>query len=135
MNVLLSVKPQYIESILNGDKKYEFRKQMFKRGPIDLVFIYASSPIKKIVGYFKFEEIIEDHPKILWTKLSEVSGLNEDDFFNYFKNKDIGYAIKIDDFKKFSYPAHPNNIIKHFHPPQSFCYVELDPSYERILKL
>jgi predicted transcriptional regulator len=29
MNVLLSMKPKYVEKVLSGDKRYEFRK----RGP------------------------------------------------------------------------------------------------------
>jgi len=134
MNVLLSVKPKYVNSILKGKKEYEFRKKMFKKGPINFIFIYSSSPVKKIVGYFKLGEIIEDHPKMLWDKLSGVSGLNKEEFLDYFKNKEIGYALKITDLKRFKIPENPNYLIKNFHPPQSFCYVDITQSCESLIK-
>ena len=40
-----------------GVKKYEFRKQIFKRN-IKKVYIYESYPVKKIVGAFVVGEII-----------------------------------------------------------------------------
>lgn len=132
MNVLLSVRPKYIDSILSGRKKFEFRKQKFKRAPINFIFIYVSAPVKKIVGYFELKEIIEDQPKNLWKKLSSDSGLNEEEFSNYFQNKEIGYAIKITDFKKFKKPETPNNIVKNFHPPQSFCYIDIIQNFESL---
>ena len=30
MDVLLSIKPKYVDAILKGEKKYEFRKIIFK---------------------------------------------------------------------------------------------------------
>ncbi len=51
MNVIFSIKPKYVERILSGEKKYEFRKRIWKK-QVDRVFIYASSPVKKIVASF-----------------------------------------------------------------------------------
>jgi len=50
MNVLLSVKPKYAEEIISGRKKYEFRKSIFKREDIKKMYIYSSSPVKKIIA-------------------------------------------------------------------------------------
>ena len=58
MNVILSIKPKYCEKIINGKKKVEFRRKIFKNeNKIDLVFMYSTSPVKKIVGFFKIESI------------------------------------------------------------------------------
>lgn len=35
MKILLSIKPQYVEKIISGEKRYEFRKKEFKRRDID----------------------------------------------------------------------------------------------------
>ena len=100
MEVLLSIKPQYVEEIIKGKKRYEFRKKVFKND-VNEVYIYSSSPVKKIVGYFKFDNIVEDHSENLWRNFKEYSGINEDEFFEYFKEKNKGFAIEINQLKIF----------------------------------
>ena len=58
MNVLLSIRPKYVEEIIKGNKRYEFRKSIFKKN-VDEVWIYATSPTKKIVGTFVIGKIID----------------------------------------------------------------------------
>jgi len=52
MNVFLLSKPEYAFAILNGTKRYEFRKAMFRKD-VDKVVVYATAPYKKVIGYFK----------------------------------------------------------------------------------
>lgn len=61
MNLLMSIKPEFVKRILAGEKLYEFRKTIFKQN-VDKVFIYSTDPDKKIVGYFEVGEIIRDTP-------------------------------------------------------------------------
>jgi type I restriction enzyme S subunit len=49
MNVLLSIRPKYVEEIIKGNKRYEFRKSIFKK-KVDEVWIYATSPTKKLLA-------------------------------------------------------------------------------------
>ena len=102
MNVLLSIKPRYVEAILKGDKRYEFRKNIFRHKDVEYVYIYATAPVKKLVGFFKIGDIIEDHPVCLWDQLGDVSGLNEREFFSYFADNDRGFAIEIQSVVEFS---------------------------------
>ncbi len=124
MNVLLSIKPRYAELIMAGRKKYEFRKYKFNDKHICWVYLYATSPVKKIVGAFKIGDIIRDHPRNLWDQLNEHSGVDEVDFFNYFKNSKVGYAIEIKYVETFGDPIDPKKVIPGFKPPQSFCYLK-----------
>ena len=62
MDVLLSIKPKYVKSIIEGEKRYEFRKTIFKNREINRIYIYSSSPVKKIVASFVIGTILEDHP-------------------------------------------------------------------------
>jgi len=66
-----------------------------------MVFIYSSSPQKKIVACFRVGKIVEGHPDYLWELFWDVSGLNEEEFFDYFSDRDTGYAIRIDDLEPF----------------------------------
>jgi len=125
MEVLLSIKPRYVEEIIKGNKKYEFRKKVFKRKKsVDGIYIYSSSPVKKIVGYFTFESIIEDHPRTLWENFKEFSGIGEFEFFEYFKERDTGFAIEISQLELFDEPLDPKLLIPNFVAPQSFRYIK-----------
>ena len=122
MNVLLSIKPTYIEEIQKGNKGYEFRRAIFKNKPDEIV-IYASSPVKKIIGSFSVGEIIEDTPDNLWNNFKEKAGINKKDFFEYFKGKTNGFALEIKEFKPLSEPFDPYKNMPQFRPPQSFAYI------------
>jgi len=125
MNVLLSIKPKYVEEIINGNKRYEFRKSIFRcREDVELVYVYSTSPVKKIVGVFTIETIIEDHPRKLWENFREFSGIGEEEFFSYFGGHKKGFAIGIGNVEVFEDPIDPKNSIPGFVPPQSFRYVE-----------
>ena len=88
--VLLSIKPKYVKDILSGVKQYEFRKQIFKNESAKTVFIYSSSPQKKIVACFRVGKIVEGHPDYLWEQFWDVSGVSEQEFFEYFSDRDTG---------------------------------------------
>ena len=126
INVLLSIKPVYVDEILTGRKTFEFRKSIFKKEGIAKVFIYSSSPVKKIVASFEIARIIANSPQKLWEKCQKYGGISENDFFDYFKNSEIGYAIEIANLKKFPEPINPYKIKKDFRPPQSYRYLPLD---------
>ncbi len=124
MNVLLSIKPKYVEAIMNGEKRYEFRKTIFRNKNTKRVYIYASAPVKKIVGSFLIGNIIEDEPERLWEEFNKFSGISDVEFFNYFNGKDRGFAIEIETVEEFDTPIDPRETIQNFVPPQSFFYIE-----------
>ena len=125
MNVLLSIKPKYITEIRKGNKKYEFRKLIWKHGiNIENVYIYSSAPIKKIVGMFALGNVFEDNPSNLWNMFKDLSGLDEKEFFNYFKNYEKGFAIEIKTIEFFNIPIDPFQEFSNFKPPQSFYYFD-----------
>jgi predicted transcriptional regulator len=133
MNVILSIKPQYANAIITGEKKVEFRKLTFKR-EVKKVYIYSSAPEQRIIGYFLIEDIISDSPKGLWKKFKKVGVINEGDFFEYFSNKEIGYSIRIKSVKKFRNQLDPKQIFVDFVPPQSYMYCGEIESSARTLK-
>ena len=122
MNAILSIKPKYVNAILEGDKRYEFRKTSFRRD-VKEVFVYATKPIGKIVCKFYVGEIIEDKPEKLWKNYRDLSGLTEEEFFTYFSGMRKGVAIEIEDVEKFKEPIDPKMIYPEFTPPQSWIYL------------
>ena len=122
MKVLLSIKPEFAERIFDGSKKYEFRRAIFKNPNIKTVIVYASSPVQRVIGEFDIEIILSDSPKILWEKTKEDSGISKEFFFDYFSERDIGFAIKVKKTRLFKNSRCLRSSYNRT-PPQSFCYV------------
>ncbi|MCC7571697.1 hypothetical protein KO465_10350 [Candidatus Micrarchaeota archaeon] len=122
MKVLLSIKPEFAEMIFNGTKKYEFRRTIFKDKNVNIVVVYASSPIQRVIGEFEIDTILNDNLQELWNRTKYYSGISEDYFFEYFNNREHGYAIKI---KKTRMYKQKLSLKDDFNmtPPQSFRYM------------
>lgn len=122
MKVLLSIRPQFVDQIFEGKKKFEYRRSIFKRTDIESVLVYASSPVQKIVGEIFFDKIIYDELGQLWDQTRDHSGISEKYFRTYFVGKEKGYAIAIRDYQRFESPL---NLQEKYGvtPPQSFMYI------------
>jgi len=123
MKVLLSIKPEFTRLIFGGTKKYEYRKVIFNCSGVKRVVVYASHPIKKIIGEIEIEEIIYDEPQSLWEKTEQHSGVSEEFFFSYFSGRERGYAIKIKTADLYEEPVDPYAAMENFTAPQSFMYL------------
>ena len=123
MKILLSIKPEYSEKILSGEKKYEFRKTK-PRGSIEKIFIYESHPTKHIVGWFTIKGILSGTPDIIWEKCKKESGIEEDRYFNYCEDNNIIHAFEIETLHQYNKPINPFKMMSGFKPPQNFLYLE-----------
>ncbi len=124
MNLILSIRPEYVREIMEGQKKYEFRRSIFKNREVKTIYIYTTSPVKKIEGRFSLGGIYEGHPKLLWRRYGAFSGLKKGSFFDYFRGTEHGYAIRIECLRRFKEPVNPKCEIPGFNPPQNFCYFD-----------
>ena len=125
MDIILSIKPKYCEKIVSGAKRVEFRKRFISNADkIEFVYMYATYPIKKIVGTFRIDSIVRGSPSDLWRKFKSISGISRDEFFRHFGSKEAIFAIKIKNVKLFNPPIDPNLLFPNFTSPRSFQYVK-----------
>lgn len=122
MRVLLSIKPEFALKIFNGSKMYEYRRVIFKQVEVTKVVVYASDPIKKVIGEFEIGGILYEEPETLWAKTKDHAGISKKRFLEYFSNKTKGYAIKIESARMYDTPL-PLNSFMISSPPQSFIYL------------
>lgn len=122
MKVLLSIKPEFALKIFDGSKKYEYRRAIFKRGEVTTIVVYASHPIKRVIGEFAIGDILHDETQMLWVKTKDHAGITEKRFLEYFRDKTKGYAIKIKSTKMYNDPL-PLDSFMISTPPQSFIYL------------
>lgn len=134
MDALLAIEPEFAHKILSGKKRYEFRKTTFGDAEeVDVVYLYASSPERMIVGGFVSSRIVPATPTELWELFGDESGIESvDRFMEYFDGADVGYAIEIDDVYEFDEYVDPRAVFKNFSPPMSFHY--LNTESEQVLR-
>lgn len=124
MKILLSIRPEYAKKIFEGEKKYEYRRRLFKRNDIESIIVYVTKPVGKVIGEFEIAEILEDDPMVIWDKTKMYSGINKNDYIEYFRGNDKGFAISIKNTTVYTKPLD----LKELDPkikmaPQSFMYI------------
>ncbi|HEL2041511.1 ASCH domain-containing protein [Streptococcus suis] len=124
MKALLSIKPEFVAEIIEGRKKFEYRKKVFKRSDISSIVVYATKPYGKVVGEFEIAEIIEENLDTLWNETRKFSGISEEFFYDYFKDRESGFAIKIKKFIEYEEHLELSEFDSSIKvAPQSFCYI------------
>lgn len=123
-SVLLSIKPEFAEAILEGTKKFEFRRKVFRKPEVGIIVVYASTPICRVIGEFRLAGILTMSPSALWAATCSAAGIDRRYFDNYFAGREEAYALKVKNPRKYKVPL---DLRTHFgvdRPPQSFCYLK-----------
>lgn len=119
--IILSIHPEFVKKIIDGTKKYEYRRRIPKKD-ITKIYIYETCPTKKIIGEVRVAEIIKEEPSNLWKLTKQQSGIKKKFFDEYFKGLSIAYAYKIDDLLIYDKPRDLSDYgLKQ--APQSYAYV------------
>lgn len=119
----MSIKPEYAHAIEKGEKLVEFRKKPLANSVVR-VYVYASAPVKRVIGCFQVKGIVCDTPEALWTRYSNVGCIAKDKFYKYYEGKLKAYGILIERFEKFETYKDPKDIDESFRAPQSFSYID-----------
>ena len=118
----MSIEPKYAESILNGTKRFEYRKKTCKN-KVGTIIIYATRPVKRVVGKVNFTDIIEGAPNNVWKKTKAHSGITKDFFDSYYAGKTKAFAYVLGEFT----PYNPPKTLSDFgiaHAPQSVVRIK-----------
>ncbi|MNC04589.1 50S ribosomal protein L22 [compost metagenome] len=120
--VLFSLKQEYYEKIISGEKKFEFRRRIFKRD-VDSIVIYVTSPVKMVMAEFTVKNIHQGAPGELWDISYPYTGIEKPLFDKYFLGTANGYAIEIGRVIVYEQPFSIKNIPSVRKAPQSFVYI------------
>ena len=140
--ILISIKSKYASKILNGTKSVELRKSRPKLvGEGDLALIYVPFPVQALVGAFSIQKIEENSPHLLWMRVREIAGVNEEEFKTYFNGSLKGVAVYFEKVWNFPQPVSLRSLKKSiscFNIPQCFRYItdkeKLSPPLTSCLK-
>lgn len=120
--IVLSINPEYVERIIVGTKKYEFRTRVAKDN-VDRIAIYCTYPIMKVIAEVEVKGILALPPKDLWEKAKQYAGISKIKFFRYFKGRKVAYAYELGEARVYQ---KPKDLIEFGcnRAPQSFAYVK-----------
>ncbi|HDX6289855.1 TPA: ASCH domain-containing protein [Campylobacter fetus subsp. venerealis] len=122
--IILSIRPEYTKRILDGDKKYEYRRVLAKKD-VKTILIYCTHPLMKVVGEVEVEGVISTSPCDMWNRTRDKAGISDKDFFKYFDGVKNANAYILGKVKQYKKPKQLVSIgIKIAPPPQSFQYIK-----------
>jgi len=119
----MPIKPIYADKIIDGSKKFEFRRASIK-GDLTHLIIYASSPVKRIIGIAVVDGVDISSPLEAWGNTKHAAGISRADFLDYFQGKEKAVTIKFKDILPLGRDVCPKEIEVDFKVPQSFKYVQ-----------
>lgn len=129
MDILLSIKPRFVRCLREHRKFVELRKQFPTDRDIGTIFVYESSPVKRISGCIR-PRIIRRLPVAeLWERTRAISCVEERDFWTYYQGRETGVGIFFDEFVPM--PLTPLALVGK-RAPQNYAW--LTPAESHVLK-
>jgi len=124
--LFLSLRPEYAELLVGGQKTVELRR-IRPRAPVGtIVLLYASSPQRELVGTCTVAAIGQATPDQIWKLHGSKTGICRTDFRAYFNGTTQAVAITVTNPRRFDRPISLPRLRSKwidFQPPQSFRYV------------
>lgn len=134
MNVLFSIHPVHLDRIFSRKKTVELRNRAVRVKPNSWMWLYATTPRKRLEGRALIRKVIIDTPENIWRKFKAKLGLSRKEFFVYAGASSRVSAILLSKIEQFSSPLHLEVIrdyVINFHPPQ--FYVLLPAGVHQVL--
>ncbi len=82
-HALISVKPEYVVSILSGMKTIELRRRPLNLSAGTKLWIYSTSPRSCVEAVVEIRRIVRCSPSVLWSKFREALCISRQDFDRY----------------------------------------------------
>jgi len=124
-DVVLSIRPNFSEKIMEGTKTVELRRRFPMSAPKGTIaYIYSTGPVQAMVGSAEIAEVIKLRVQQIWKKFGKMAQIERSNFDDYFSGLKQGFALKFDNVRPFSRPIDLYELRKRFgfEPPQSFLY-------------
>jgi len=128
--ILISIRPKYVGRILSKAKLVEVRRRFSAKWVGCRAVLYASSPLKALVGEATIVSVTNGSPSDIWSKFGPGLGCSTDEFEAYVGSASQISAIELDDVIPYREPiglAQASYLVREdLAPPQSFCDLRLD---------
>ena len=124
-DVVFSIKPEYSEKILSGEKTVELRRRFPLSVPEGTVaMIYSTSPTRALTGVAEIGTVSQMSPTEIWQRFSSAACIYRSDFDSYFAGVDKGIVIELKRARPLRRALDLKELRERFdfEPPQSYLY-------------
>lgn len=119
-DAIISIRPTYADAILAGTKTIELRRRVPTVRSGTRLWIYATRPIAAVIGVATIADVTRAHPRTIWRRHADASGVDHASFQAYFHGAQEAVAILLAAARRVS-PVpldRLREIRESFHPPQ-----------------
>lgn len=127
--LIISLKPCYADLVFEGLKKVELRRRIASQISDRDVFIYVSSPARKLRGGFRVGQVWEGSPEAVWSIVAELAALDRQEFDTYFQGQTVAYALEVTNVWEYQSPVGLSWLRDRFDDfvvPQSWRYAKTE---------
>ena len=125
--LLMSLRPEFAELILQGRKTVEFRRKFSKKYEGATIVFYITRPVQQFMFTATIAQVDHNQKKNLWNMSQQECGISQSAFDQYFSGIDHGYAIHLSNIKLVPNQLvleHAKKVCPQLRPPQSFQRIE-----------
>lgn len=97
--MIVSVRPRFVNAILDGSKSVELRRTRPQVAVGQPVAIYATVPVASIVATARIKAVTIGAPSTVWEVVKEDAGVTRQHFRTYFAGIPTAVAIHLDEVR------------------------------------
>jgi predicted transcriptional regulator len=135
--VLLSLRPEFGQAILSGEKTIELRRRVLRNvGAGTLVVMYEAAPTMAVRGFAIVKNVETRSPGELWPSIWRHARVTQSQYRKYFAGAATAVAIHLEKATSLEKPLtlrRLRTVSSTFMPPQSFQYLSSLPVRVRSL--
>ena len=136
--LLMPIKPEFAELILQCRKTVELRRKFSKKYEGATSVFYITRPVQQFMFSATITQVDHSQKKSLWNMYQQECGISQAAFNQYFSGIDHGYAIRLSNVKPIPNQLvleHAKKVCPQLRPPQSFQRLEPKSPLLRALDL
>ena len=122
-DILMSIKPQYVDMILSGCKTVEVRKGAVRVPALARIWLYATNPRQQVVASARVKAVAVETPDEIWHTFGDRAGIDRCKFDAYVGEAEVVSALCLAEVTELDTPLSPRDQAPTFRPPQSYAFL------------
>lgn len=126
---IISLKPQYVDLVLSGEKTVELRNRIVRMNSGTSIWIYATRPVGGVVALAEVAAVVHGSPVDIWNRFEREMCIDKTCFDSYIKNRERVSALMLTSIRKLKHSVTLDWIrrsVDDFQPPQFYAHLALD---------
>ncbi len=125
--LLISMKPRYANMLFMGVKTVELRRRFTTGLKGREAFVYVSSPVRRLWGGLRVDEVWNGTPEGLWLRVAAKAGVGRAEYDAYYSGSSVACALRVSRVWEHDAPVSLAAIrreLPEFRPPQSWRHAK-----------